>query len=110
MIRVEVLETAALAIVEQADWYEQNSGTALADRWFTSIDESIKRVVVMPEAGSWIRIPSLRTQGLRWTTIQGFPKHLIFYRYLPEEQLLQVVHVAHGARDLDLLLAPQAQH
>jgi plasmid stabilization system protein ParE len=36
--------------------------------------------------------------------VPGFPKHLVFYRYLAEEDTLRVVHVLHGARNLEVLL------
>ena len=34
----------------------------------------------------------------------GFMKHMVFYRYSQEEQILLVVQVLHGARDLEAIL------
>jgi len=41
---------------------------------------------------------------LRWILISGFPKHMVFYRYLYEEQAILVVQVLHGARNLEIIL------
>jgi len=101
---LEVLEAAAQAIVEQADYYEQKADRTLAERWSSSVDEAIQRLLRWPETGAPTRFRSARLTGLRWIAVPRFPKHLIFYRYLPEEQLLRIVQVLHGARDLEVLI------
>ena len=45
---------------------------------------------------------SARLAGLRSWPVPGFPKHLIFYRV--DEDLVEVVRVLHGARDLAIVL------
>jgi plasmid stabilization system protein ParE len=104
-MRVEVLETAALAVVEQADWYEQNSSRTLADMWSRAIDQTIESLVTSPETGMRVRIRSIGATGLRWGIVQGFPKHLVYYRHFSSERVLQIVRVTHGARERDLLVA-----
>jgi plasmid stabilization system protein ParE len=104
-MRVEVLEAAALAIVEQADWYAQNSGITLADMWSRAIDQAVERLLKAPETGTRVRIRSTSRAGLRWLVVPEFPKHLVFYRYFSKERILQIVRVAHGARERDLLIA-----
>ena len=39
---------------------------------------------------------------LRSRPVPGFPKHLIFYR--GDEDLVEVVRVVYGARDLEMVL------
>lgn len=34
-----------------------------------------------------------------------FPKHLVFYRPLPDERGVEIVRVLHGARDLEALMS-----
>jgi hypothetical protein len=58
----------------------------------------------MPERGAPCRFRSPALAGLRWIFVPGFPKHMVFYRYFSQEQLLQIVKVAHGARNLETLL------
>ena len=39
-------------ILEQADWYEQHSGQALAKRWENAVVASIERVAENPQLGA----------------------------------------------------------
>jgi plasmid stabilization system protein ParE len=97
-MRLEILTTAAQAIVEQADYYELKSGHVLAARWEAAVDEAVDRLLRWPETGAPVRFRSPQLAGLRWVAVPGFPKHLIFYRYLPDVDLLRVIQVLHGAR------------
>ena len=103
-MRLEVLEAAALAIVEQADYYELKSGPALSRRWEGAVDEAIQRLLQWPESGALARFRSPKLKDIRWAAISGFPKYLIFYRYRAENETLLVIHVLHGARDLEAIL------
>jgi toxin ParE1/3/4 len=99
-----VFSDAAIAdILEQADWYLAQSGRPLASRWEKAVTSAISRVLLRPASGSpcTFRLPELR--GVRRTTIRGFPKHLLFYRFDREEIL--VLRVVHGARDLEPLFS-----
>ena len=104
MIKLRVSETAAVSIVEQADYYQQASESTLAQRWESCVDQATRSLMQSPERGTLCRFPSPSLAGLRWILINGFPKHIIFYRHLAAEQEIQVVQVLHGARDLESLL------
>jgi toxin ParE1/3/4 len=98
-----VLSDAAIAdILEQADWYAEQSGRLLAKRWEKAATSAILRVVRRPAAGMLCTFRSSELRGVRRTTIPGFPKHLLFYRFREEEVV--VLRVVHGARDLEHLL------
>jgi toxin ParE1/3/4 len=43
--------------------------------------------------------------GMRWHSVRGFRKYLVFY--IPRSDGIEVVRVLHGARDLDLLFSEQ---
>lgn len=101
-IRFLISELAASDILEQADWYRAQSGAPLAKRWEKAITSSILRIVRSPKAGTPCYFSSSALQTVRRTTINGFPKHLIFYRFIEDE--LFILRVVHGARDLELLL------
>jgi plasmid stabilization system protein ParE len=100
VIHLRVSEAATLAIVEQADYYSQALDDSLAERWESSVDEAVRSLIAMPERGAHCRFSSPELAGLRWILVAGFPKHMIFYRFDPDEQTLLIVHVLHGARNL----------
>jgi plasmid stabilization system protein ParE len=104
VIELCISEAAALSIVEQADFYEQASDIALARRWESAVDQAVNSLQDFPERGALCRFRSPALVGLRWVLVPNFPKHMVFYRNLPLEQALLIVHVLHGARDLETLL------
>ena len=98
-----VLSDAAVAdIVEQAEWYSSQSGTALAGRWERAVTSAILRVVSRPTTGAPCTFRSSELRDVRRMAIRGFPKHLLFYRVDSGE--IFVLRVVHGARDLERLL------
>lgn len=98
-----VFSDAAVAdILEQADWYTEQSGPALARRWEKAVTSAISRVAVHPAAGALCVFRSSELRDVRRSLIPGFPKHLLFYRFRETEVL--VLRVVHGARDLERLL------
>ena len=98
-----VLNDAAVAdILEQADWYAVQAGEVLAKRWEKAVTIAVLRAVSRPAAGAPCAFRSPELQGIRRTTISGFPKHLLFYRF--DEGEIHILRVVHGARDLERLL------
>jgi toxin ParE1/3/4 len=98
-----VLSDLALAdILDQADWYVTRSGEALAKRWEKAVTAAVLRVVSRPGTGTSCRFKSLELRGVKRTTISGFPKHMLFYRF--NEGEIFILRVVHGARDLERLL------
>jgi plasmid stabilization system protein ParE len=108
VIELRISEAASLSIVEQADYYQQNADLALAQRWEQSVDLAVNSLLNLPERGAPCRFRSPALAGLRWIFVPGFPKHMVFYRYLHEEQAILIVHVMHGARNLETLLDEEA--
>ena len=104
MIRLRISEAAALSIVEQAEYFEQAADQALAHRWEAAVGKAVHTLLTLPERGASCRFRSPLLTGLRWILVPGFPKHMVFYRYQPQEQIILVVHVLHGARDLETVL------
>jgi plasmid stabilization system protein ParE len=104
LIDLIISEAAALSIVEQADYYQQAAELALARRWEEAVDQAVHSLLTQPERGTLCRFRSPALAGLRWIFIPGFPKHLVFYRYLHEEQAILIVQVLHGARNLEIIL------
>jgi toxin ParE1/3/4 len=100
-LRLVLSEAVAADIVEQADWYEEQSGPTLAQRWETAVTSTLLRVVENPQAGSLCTFSHAELSNVRRVLIPGFPKHLVFYRLRGAE--IFVLRVLHGARDLESL-------
>lgn len=100
-IRLVVSDLAAADILEQADWYEAQSGRALARRWEKAVTAALLRILKNPNSGAVCAFNSPELCDIRRSTIAGFPKHLIFYRFIEGEVF--VLRVVHGARDLEVL-------
>ena len=99
--RLALSDAAVVDILEQADWYETQSGVPLAERWGKAVTSAVLRIMKNPNGGTPCTFRSSELRDLRRTTITGFPKHLIFYR-LHEGEVF-ILRVVHGARDLERL-------
>lgn len=106
-IRVHISEVAAKAIIDQADYYASQQDEALAARWEKAVAGSIRSLLRMPERGSLCHFHPAGLRRLRRISVSGFPQHLVFYRYIHEQRIVHIVHVLHGARDIEALLSPQ---
>ncbi len=104
MIDLRVSEVAALAIIEQADYYRQAAENSLAERWESAVDQGVRSLMNMPERGALCQFRRPALAGLRWVFVPGFPKHMVFYRYSSQDEVLLIVHVLYGARDLEAIL------
>ncbi len=97
-----VFSDAAIAdVVEQADWYITQSGTALAKRWEKAVTSAVLRILKNPAGGTRCTFRPTGLRDVRRATIGGFPKHLLFYRFQGTEVF--ILRVVHGARDLENL-------
>lgn len=83
--RLVLSDAAAADILEQADWYSTQSGSALAERWENAVTSAIKSVVSHPSAGTPCRFRFLELRNLRRASVPGFRKHLLFYAFDSEQ-------------------------
>jgi toxin ParE1/3/4 len=98
-----VLSDAAVAdILEQSEWYQEQSGDKPAKRWERAVTSAVLRVVATPGAGALCNFNSTELHEVRRVSLAGFPKHLLFYEF--NEKEIIVLRVLHGARDLESLL------
>jgi plasmid stabilization system protein ParE len=104
-LRLVVTQRAARAIVEQADYYAVHAGPALADRWEAAVYLALQALRKSAGCGSLCDFRHLELKHLRRVAVPGFERHLIFYEHLRAEGVLRVVHVLHGARDVEAQLA-----
>lgn len=74
-----VFSDAAIAdILEQADWYSEQSGHKLAGRWEKAVKSAISQIVRRPDIGARCTFRTDTLRDVRRTLITGFPKHLLF--------------------------------
>jgi toxin ParE1/3/4 len=100
-VRVKIMPSAESDLEQIGDWI------ALGDprRAITFTDQlrqRCERVGSSPRA--YPLIPGHEASGIRRCVYRGY---LIFYRVAPE--LVEVIHVLHGARDVDAILFPDEE-
>jgi plasmid stabilization system protein ParE len=106
-IGIQLTEIAARAIVNQADYYASQQDETLASRWDKAVSRAIDSLLKMPERGSLCYFQPGKLKMLRRISVPGFPQHLVFYQYMLEERAVRIVHVLHGARDIEAILSRQ---
>ena len=99
--RITLSDAAVADILEQADWYQNQSDHKLAKRWENAVTSTLLRILRNPRSGMLCTFMSEDLRDLRRVSVAGFPKHLVFYQF-HEEDLL-ILRVVHGARDLESL-------
>ncbi|MCP5056475.1 MAG: type II toxin-antitoxin system RelE/ParE family toxin [bacterium] len=74
----------------------------LAERFFSSVEETLALLATQPEMGALHRSVESQLAGLRFLLVNDFPRHLIFYSVNADG--IRVVRVVHGSRHLPPLL------
>jgi toxin ParE1/3/4 len=67
--------------------------------------ETFGSLATTPGLGTPRRFRNRRIQGVRSWRVDGFDNYLIFYRSVPGG--VQILHVYHGARDIEALFDDQ---
>lgn len=73
-----------------------------ADRFLDAVESACSQLPDYPRRGAryhWLERPGLE---IRWTLVPGFKNHLMFYEM--REDVIDVIRVLHGARDLQNLI------
>jgi plasmid stabilization system protein ParE len=103
-LKLRILPEAALDIADQTLYYEEQADTSLGQRWEASVEAAIGSLRIFPERGPRLDSEQHGVAMLRKLHIEGFPNHLILYRFDAPASTIFIVHVLHGARDIDSLL------
>ena len=99
--QIVLTDAAVNDILEQAAWYEEQSGLKLARGWEQAVTSVLLRVAATPAAGAPCTFKASELTGVRRVPVPRFPKHLVFYRLRGQE--LIILRIVHGARDLESL-------
>lgn len=89
-------------LIEAFDYLEERGGIEVARRFLDAASKTFQELAETPHMGPLCGFerPSLRR--LRRWRIEGFENWLIFYQ--PKRTGVEIVHVIHGARDIETLL------
>jgi toxin ParE1/3/4 len=74
-----------------------------AEAFLDAIEEVSSRLSVTPEIGSPRYFSHPELHGLRFLPLRKFENYLLFYRALKDEEIIEIVRIVHGARDLPRL-------
>lgn len=95
---IVISERAERDMALQYQWYLQQAGRDIAERYLLAVDEMVHRLAVQPDLGVVRHFQSPELQNIRSSQAAGsFDKHLIFYR---ADDMLSIERIMHGARDL----------
>jgi plasmid stabilization system protein ParE len=101
---LRIRPSATREVAEQAAYYRKQADEALAQRWRSAVTDAIRSLRTFPEQGGPLNSVTPELHNIRRLHIQGFPKHLIFYRFNAVSGVVQIISVLHGSRDIDALL------
>lgn len=74
-----------------------------AEAFLDAIEEVSSLLSATPEIGSPRYFSHPELQGLRFLPLRKFENYLLFYRALKDEEVIEIIRIVHGARDLPRL-------
>ncbi len=97
-----ILPAADRDLDDQAAYLATQASLETALRFYDAASSTFDKIASMPGMGE--RWPSAdpRLAGLHVWRVQGFEKHLIFYRHAADA--IEIIRVLHGARDVESVL------
>jgi plasmid stabilization system protein ParE len=104
-VNLFIQEAAEQDILRQIEWYAERGLPAIARRFHAAALDAIDALVAMPAAGLPKLTSNPHLSGLRSWPIKGFDEFRVYYLARPE--LLIVVRVLHGKRDIGTILESQ---
>lgn len=101
-----VAPAARADLLAQWNYYADEVGRPdLADRFTAQAEITFKKLVRVPGLGRPRSFGNVQLPNLRSLKVEGFPKHMIFYRPLPDKLGVEIIRVLHGARNLEKLFS-----
>jgi toxin ParE1/3/4 len=104
-VNLFIQESAEQHILRQIEWYAEKGLPAIARRFHVATLDAIDALAAMPGAGAPKLTDNLRLSGLRSWPVKGFDEFQVYYLMRPE--LLTIVRVLHGKRDIGTILDSQ---
>ena len=100
-----IQEAAEQDILHEVEWYARQGFLTIARDFHAAALGAIDALLVMPQAGSPKATDNPLLAGLRSWPVKGFDAFRVYYLVRPE--LLTVVRVLHGKRDIGAILKDQ---
>ena len=100
-----IQEAAERDILRQVEWYAEKGLPAIAQRFHAATLDAIDALVATPGAGPPRLTSNPLLSGLRSWPVKSFDEFRVYY--LLRSELLIVVRVLHGKRDIDGILESQ---
>ncbi|MGB9406696.1 MAG: type II toxin-antitoxin system RelE/ParE family toxin [Terracidiphilus sp.] len=101
MAEVFVRARARRDILLNAEYLEEHGGMETAQRFLDATQMTFETLARMPKMGILCTFSSPALRRLRRWPVKGFENWLIFY--LPRRNGVEIVHLIHGARDIESL-------
>ena len=92
---------AKVDLIDLAHYLSEREGARVVTRFISATRKAFERLAEAPGIGTPRDYDNPRYAGMRMTPIPEFPKYLIFYRV--EGDILKIIRVLHGARDLQAI-------
>jgi toxin ParE1/3/4 len=101
MAEVFVHPRARRDILSNAEYLEDHGGEQIAQRFLDATQSTFDALAKMPKLGVLCGFHRPALRRLRRWPVKGFENWLIFY--LPKRDGVVIVHLMHGARDIENL-------
>ena len=102
MGEVFVRARARRDILLNAEYLEEHGGIETAQRFLDAARTTFEALAGMPKAGALCAFQSPALRRIRRWPVKGFENWLIFYQI--RRNGIEIVHILHGARDIESLL------
>jgi toxin ParE1/3/4 len=80
--------------------YIAKDNSKAADGFLDAIEEISKHLSVFPATGGLRYFYHAELHGLRILPLPNFEKYILFYRLKEDENVVEIVRIVHGARDI----------
>ncbi|MEZ2219869.1 type II toxin-antitoxin system RelE/ParE family toxin [Rhizobium sp. RCC_161_2] len=101
-MKLIVKPAARSDIIEQLRYYTDAGGGDVGERFLAGTQDALSSIAQAPLAGSPRRFDNPALDGLRSRAIPGFETIRVYY--LVQDEMIVVVRVLHGRRDLQNIL------
>ncbi len=99
--RIIIRRTADAEVDDQCEYLAHDNIEA-ARRFLNAAEATFAQLARTPGMGRMWQSADERLRGVRVWRIGGFERWLVFYR--PIDRGIEVLHVIHGARDIEAIL------
>lgn len=101
MREIRFAADAQTDVNEQFEYLSKEAGIAVAERFFTSVTETICWLSTTPDIGRSREFNNRELVGIRSFSVRDFDQYLIFYQ--SADGFIFILAVLHGARDLEAI-------